>query len=522
MNKFSILISFLLCVSVSLAQSYQVGDLYTAPDGSQGIVYYIDPTASEGWVVALHDASAGCLWGEVGNVPGLTDYILSDSYNAPFHVLMEDRSGYENTMILRAFQQNSNYASGVVDVTNGWALPALAQLGRLFGQLPFISSAILNAGGELPSYSYYWCSAECDSSRAWIVNFENTNSAGNFLAMSKTNSYPVRAVRSFSFFADHSINYLWSTGDITPSITVSPNETTLYTVTLSKANGLSQTLEYTVQVNNVDNQTFFHELCQGEEYVGNGFNVTTAETSVPGIFAYTRTEVVNGCDATYKLVLTVVPLPAASINSSKDTVCEGEEVTLQAMVVAGTSSPQDVVVGDILCTDNTIVKPSNWLEAGKTAMGVVFYVDTTGEHGWAINLQEVSAKWGGTNIDIPTMTNYFTAREARTDFDGYGNTQKIRNAGSSETYPAAYAVDFANGWYVPAAGQLRLMYSEIVTLNTTLQILGETTFPMDNYLSSYLSSTEHGATYAWYMLNNGLLSENLKQGNYKIRAVRSF
>lgn len=524
MNKFSILILFLLYISGSLAQTYHVGDLFTAPDGSQGVVYYIDPNGSEGWVVALHDASASCPWGEVGNIPGLTDHVLSDSYNTPFHVLMEDKSGYENTMILRTFQQNSNYASGVVDVTNGWALPAPAQLGRLFGQLPFISSAIVNAGGELPAYGIYWCSAECDSSRAWAVNFENTNSAGNFLTRPKTNTYLVRAVRSFSFLADPEINYLWSTGANTPNITVSPNETTLYTVTISKSNGNSDSLEHTVVVNSVENQTFFYELCQGDEYVGNGFTVTAAETSVPGIFTHTRTEVVNGCDATYMLVLTVTPAPEASVNSSEDTICVGGEATLQTIIVGGTSSPQvpPVAVGDILCTDNSIVKLSEWPEAGKTALGVVFYVDTTGEHGWAIHLQEQSAKWGGFNIDIPTMTNYFSAREASTDFDGYGNTQKIRNAGSSDTYPAAYTVDFTNGWYVPAAGQLRLMYSEIVSLNPTLQLLGATIFSMDNYIS-YQSSTEHGAKYAWFMQNNGYLVENSKQVTYfKVRAVRSF
>jgi hypothetical protein len=523
MNKFSILIFFLLCIGDSLSQTYHVGDLFTAPDGSQGIVYYINPNGSEGWVVALHDASAGCPWGEIENVPGLTDYVLSDTYNTPFHVLMEDKSGYQNTMILRAFQQNSSYASGVVDVSNGWALPAPAQLGRLFGQLPFISSAIVNAGGELPAYGRYWCSAECDESRAWSVNFENTYSAGNFLAMQKTNNYYVRAVRSFSFLADPEINYLWSTGANTPYITVSPNTSTLYTVTISKADGFSDSLEQMVVVNSVENQTFFHELCQGEEYFGNGFTVTSDETSVPGIFTYTRTEVVNGCDAVYTLVLRVTPLLVASVSLSEDTICQGEEVTLQTIIVSDSlsSQMQPVVVGDILCTDNSIVKPSQWPEAGKTAMGVVFYVDTTGEHGWAIHLQELTAQWGGYNIDIPTMTNYFTAREAITDYDGYGNTQKIRNAGSPSTYPAVYAVDFANGWYVPAAGQLRLIYSEMLTLNSTLQVLGETLFPMDNY-SSYQSSTEHGSIYAWYMLNNGFLMENSKQGSYKVRAVRSF
>ena len=38
----------------TLAQVYHVGDLFTAEDGSQGIVYYTFPDGS-GWVVALQD-----------------------------------------------------------------------------------------------------------------------------------------------------------------------------------------------------------------------------------------------------------------------------------------------------------------------------------------------------------------------------------------------------------------------------------------------------------------------------------
>ena len=43
------------------AQSYHVGDLYTAPDGSQGVVFYLHPDGSGGWVVALHDAPHSCI-----------------------------------------------------------------------------------------------------------------------------------------------------------------------------------------------------------------------------------------------------------------------------------------------------------------------------------------------------------------------------------------------------------------------------------------------------------------------------
>ena len=37
-----------------LGQTYHLGDLYTAEDGSQGIVFFVAADGS-GWAVALHD-----------------------------------------------------------------------------------------------------------------------------------------------------------------------------------------------------------------------------------------------------------------------------------------------------------------------------------------------------------------------------------------------------------------------------------------------------------------------------------
>ena len=63
MKKILLYILLTIAVGVVCGQSYHVGDLFTAPDGSKGIVYYIHPDGSGGWVVALRDASTGCPWG---------------------------------------------------------------------------------------------------------------------------------------------------------------------------------------------------------------------------------------------------------------------------------------------------------------------------------------------------------------------------------------------------------------------------------------------------------------------------
>ncbi len=667
-------IFFLCCALAASAQSYKIGDVYTAPNGSRGIVYYLHPDGSGGWVVALNDASTGCTWGASNDVPGLANQ--NPSY---YQQLLNDTAGYANTQVLRNYQNNSTtYAAGKVDFAHGWVLPSYAQLSMLYGQLPFIVNAIINAGGtDLATSPYYWCSTENSASDAWEMSFSN-GSCGH---MPKTNSYRVRAVRSFSNTAvvyDTSLTYQWNTGSTQPYINVSPNQTTTYTVTGTTEYGCSNTAEQTIIVGTGAAQTIYDTICKGVGYEANGFTLTAAQTSTPGTLVRSRTlttagcsstltlrlmvkspvaELVeatacgsytwngvtyyesgeytqtftaaNGCDSVVKLqltinhgthnvvtvdtcdsytwhgttyttsglymfdytnasgcfstdtlhltinygthnvvtidtcgsytwhgmtyttsgtytydytnasdcpstdtlYLTIAGAPEVNIVATADTICAGEVVTLQAETDA---EPQfepsvpsypfpTVVVGDILCNDNSIVKASNWPVAGKIAKAIVFYVDNTGEHGWAVHLHDQSTGivWGQYGTDITTLTNYANSRSALTDFNGYLNTQRARAAGTSAMYPAVYMADFANGWYVPAAGQLRTLFSELLAVNASLQLVGGTQFPMGSNWW-YWSSTERNQSFMWYVTNAGIVSYNLKDYTARVRVIRTF
>ena len=121
---------------------------------------------------------------------------------------------------------------------------------------------------------------------------------------------------------------------------------------------------------------------------------------------------------------------------------------------------QAVSIGDILCTDGSIVSRAAYPTSGKAAQGIVFYVDATDSHGWAVSLnnQSSSIKWcseGFYGYDIPNLPNSANARAVMHDLDGYGNTGAIRGHGNSSQFPAAWAVDYDNGWYLPSGGQLR-------------------------------------------------------------------
>ena len=61
MNKIVAIVVLILCCWSVTGQIYHIGDLYTAPDGSQGIVFYVTPEGA-GWVVLEeyeHEKSGG-------------------------------------------------------------------------------------------------------------------------------------------------------------------------------------------------------------------------------------------------------------------------------------------------------------------------------------------------------------------------------------------------------------------------------------------------------------------------------
>lgn len=215
--------------------------------------------------------------------------------------------------------------------------------------------------------------------------------------------------------------------------------------------------------------------------------------------------------------------PSVTVTATADTVCTGESVTIQAVVSANGLVPPSVAVGDILCTDSTFVKPSAWAGSGQTALGVVFFVDSTGLHGWAVNLtdQTSSLKWSNSNEDVPNLTNrasFFSSTDSLSQYSGYFNTQCMLDAGTAVQYPVAYGVDFENGWYVPDIVQLNLLMSQFFFVNPTLQLLGSSF----NMTQSYWSSTEHSSSKAWMMSLIGRIEIENKSNSHLVRSIRNF
>lgn len=191
------------------------------------------------------------------------------------------------------------------------------------------------------------------------------------------------------------------------------------------------------------------------------------------------------------------------------------------------SAQQTVHIGDILCTDGSTVSVSQFPSSGKTAMGVVYFVAPSGMNGLAVNLYDdaTDIEYGGYGVDFP-IPDVDEARKAIYDFDGYSNTETMRGMyGGSYYYPAVWCTDFDNGWYIPGAGELRLLYNNILTINSSLTAVGGTAL-FDN-TDNYWTSTERTPYHMHDMNRKGNL------GNYTktmasnpailgVRSIRSF
>lgn len=340
--------------------------------------------------------------------------------------------------------------------------------------------------------------------------------------------------------ADGSTNYNWIIpdgfvlmgGQGTPSIVLGVGSTaTQGDLVLEGSNGCgSGTVTLTLTPNPSYHPFYTDSICTGNSYSQYGFQIPIQNST--GYFTFTQHfQTAEGCDSIINLALLVTNTLSVYIMSYPEVICEGNSIQLHAMGDGATViiDTQRVVVGDILCTDNTFVKPAQWPVPGKTPYGIVYYVDSTGIHGWAVHLydQSLGITWGNSNIDIQTLPSYTNLTIAMYDYDGYSNTLRIREHGNSNVYPAAWIVDIYNGWYIPAVWQLRMLITSVPWINSSLQIVGGTVFP--SHLNGgtlglwrYWSSTEYNNNMAWYVNVGGHEYGMYKVYPARIRSVRNF
>ena len=263
-----------------------------------------------------------------------------------------------------------------------------------------------------------------------------------------------------------------------------------------------------------------------------------------------RTSMSNGCDS-----LDVLDLIIIQVDTIGDDVCIGENGTVGILATAPdmTSFSDDLIpaaikVGDVLCTDGSILDVDDYLASDKTAMGIVFYVDNTGSHGRAAALKDVYGRWSTSNDTVRSYTTARSATEARRDTAGYQNTLHIKETAESSIRgfealaPAAYKCYYYDhrtgetgpthlGWYLPSIAEMSLLYGNRIPVKKSLEKLGASasTISTDDHWGStgyeykcgYYSTHWCYSDAPWYVGNNGEISTSGTMSKYA-RPVMSF
>jgi len=222
-------------------------------------------------------------------------------------------------------------------------------------------SALLTAGGGV---SYLWNTGATTASTSvtpattsnYTVTVTNNNGC-TAIAMTTVAVDPVPGVAinpsassicplgSVTLNASGGVSYLWNTGVTTTAITVSPNVTTIYTVTATNSFGCTAATTATVTVNPVPNplvtppsvaicsgQTTSFTASGGTSYLwNNGSGNATINVAPPVTTTYTVTVTNNfGCTNSATAVVNVNPLPTAIITPAAPSICPGSSVNITA------------------------------------------------------------------------------------------------------------------------------------------------------------------------------------------------
>ncbi len=143
-------------------------------------------------------------------------------------------------------------------------------------------------------------------------------------------------------------------------------------------------------------------------------------------------------------------------------------------------------------------------ESGKN-VGVVVSVSEDGKHGKMIYYWDIARKWSNKN-DVTGANN---------SYDGAYNC-KVLSIYNIKDYPAAALCK--NGWYLPSAKEMSLVFENLESINATLFQLGW--YRIDES-QKYWTSTETSATEAIAVANKAfVVTSKLEQAN--VIAMRTF
>ena len=287
-----------LCMGAVFGQSYQLGDLYTFRDGSQGIVIYVDPAdGCRGTVAALNDLDAHyALW---------LDSAPESVSSAPATLFSHSRT--TSWLSTGPFITQLLYASGespaaeATDVVGGWYIPDIVLLRRIFGLISLLQDDFENANGDLlvMTQREYWSSSRAVS----YAYFMNANGG-----ISSTNGKNTKYIRPVRDFGNDTVQAFWA--DIPPKsdTIVSPTTTTSYDAhVIYGADTLVYTSTVTVYPAHSGDTLYETAFISPLPYTSSVNPLfDRLDISEPGEHVFRKIlQSVHGCDSAATLILTV-------------------------------------------------------------------------------------------------------------------------------------------------------------------------------------------------------------------------
>jgi uncharacterized protein (TIGR02145 family) len=287
-----------ICVGAVFGQSYHLGDLYTFRDGSQGIVIYVDPLdACRGTVAALNDLDEPyALWSNT--IPESVKSVPVPSFS---HSRTTSWSNVGSIITQALNASGESPAAGAMDIANGWYIPDIVQLRRIFGLITTLQDNFEKADGNLlvMTQRSYWSSSRTVSSAYYM------SSTGEITLNFGNNAKYIRPVRDFG--NDTTLAF-WADNPPKTDTVVSPATTTSYDALVIYG---TDTLVYTSTVT-------VHPAYSGDTLYETAFVSPQPYTSTvnpifdqldisePGEHIFRKgLQTVHGCDSAATLILTV-------------------------------------------------------------------------------------------------------------------------------------------------------------------------------------------------------------------------
>lgn len=297
----------------------------------------------------------------------------------------------------------------------------------------------------------------------------------------------------------------WKEGGVehvsySPTLSLDFEDSGSKTISLTAGNGCnSKTQSVKLNVHENYKKVYFDTVCIGTKYSKYGFNLGTLSEEGK-IVRNKNLQTVYGCDSLVVLSLVVAPEVKVRIDLKGDSVlCEGKEIKLTAkggLDYEQKEEPDHIRIGDIHCTDGTILHPADFSASGKTADGVVVFLDETGEHGTVASLSDkefVYSKKHIENSQIQYDSDFYlggrvsTVDYLRPQLDGKENTLIRKNYTYNDNF-FLKDFDYDSEWYIPSYGEMYLLYSTITDIEESMAIVGGSNIDLE---ARYLTCTSN-------------------------------